>query len=330
MVRKYNDVKREARSNTNKPGKTLASGLHHRNLHHGRYDMTALCRRSPSLKPFIKNNVEGDETINFSDSKAVLSLNQALLAYYYNVDLWQIPEGYLCPPIPGRADYIHHLADLLAKANKGEIPRGKQVRVLDVGCGANCIYPIIGSQAYGWGFVGSDIDLVSVNCAKNIVQSNAPLKKHIKLVHQQNVGNIFRGVIKQEEYFDLTMCNPPFYESIKQAEANNQRKQNNLLKSQAKRVGRPYSEYSNQEKRRNFGGQNAELWCQGGELKFVTLMAEESVLYQKQVGWFTSLISNKENVPKIKAILKQVGSKEILVVNMAQGNKISRFIAWNF
>ena len=330
MVSNKNGVTRETRTNTNRTAKALVSKLHIRNLHQGRYDMSVLCQRTPSLLPFIRNNIKGEETINFNDPKAVLSLNQALLAYYYNVELWQIPEGYLCPPIPGRADYVHHLADLLARTNNGEVPRGKQVRVLDIGCGANCIYPIIGSQTYGWQFLGSDIDLVSVNCAKNIVQSNASLKKHIKLVRQENADNIFKNIIKPDEYFDLTMCNPPFYESMKQAQENNKRKQNNLLKSQAKRSGRAYHELSHQEKGRNFGGQNAELWCKGGELKFLTLMAEESVLFREQVKWFSSLISSKENVQKIKKILNQIGAREILVVNMAQGNKISRFIAWNF
>jgi len=330
MARKKVAVEINAKKNVNKAVKTSSSKLHVRNLHHGRYDMPALCLRVPSLKPFINKNVAGEETIDFNDPKAVLSLNQALLAFYYNVDLWQIPEGYLCPPIPGRADYVHHLADLLARANGGDVPRGKQIRVLDVGCGANCIYPIIGSQSYGWQFLGSDIDLVSINCAKNIVQSNVSLKKHIKLVHQKDIGNIFKGIIKSDEYFDLTMCNPPFYESLEQALENNQRKRNNLTNSQAKRSGRSYREQTYQQKGRNFGGQNAELWCQGGELRFMTLMAEESVLFKEQVTWFSSLVSKKENVQKMQKVLQQIGAKDVLVVNMAQGNKISRFIAWNF
>jgi len=326
MVRKINGIKHDAKVKTYK---VTASKLHSRNLHQGRYDLSALSQRTPALKPFITKNKE-IETINFNDPKAVVSLNQALLAYYYNIDLWQIPEGYLCPPIPGRADYVHYLADLLAGTNKGEVPRGKQVQVLDIGCGASCIYPIIGSQVYGWKFVATDVDLVSVNCAKSIVQSNAALKNHIKLVHQKSSDNIFSGVIKPNDYFDLTICNPPFYESMQQAQENNQRKQNNLMKNQLKRSGHSYHKSSRKEKERNFGGQNAELWCPGGELKFVTLMAEESVLFKDQVAWFSSLISKQENVQKVQEILKQNGAKEVLVVNMAQGNKMSRFIAWNF
>src|SRR3546814_1857048 len=35
-------------------------------------------------------------------------------------------------PVPGRADYVHLLADLLASHNEGTIPRGAAVKVLDI------------------------------------------------------------------------------------------------------------------------------------------------------------------------------------------------------
>jgi len=105
----------------------------------------------------------------------VRCLNQALLAQTYQIKHWMIPVGYLCPPIPGRADYIHYVADLLAGA--GKVPTGKQVGVLDIGTGANCIYPIIGSQSYGWKFLATDIDPVSVKTACLFVESNPCLSK---------------------------------------------------------------------------------------------------------------------------------------------------------
>jgi 23S rRNA (adenine1618-N6)-methyltransferase len=45
-----------------------------------------------------------------------------LLISYYDIQKWDIPH-YLCPPIPGRADYIHYIADLLAESNNGIIPK---------------------------------------------------------------------------------------------------------------------------------------------------------------------------------------------------------------
>ncbi|MCV5737882.1 RlmF-related methyltransferase, partial [Escherichia coli] len=82
---------------------------------------------------------------------------KALLTAYYDIDFWDIPEHYLCPPIPGRADYIHRVAELLDGEVKGKY-RHQNVRALDVGVGANCIYPIVGVTQYGWHYTGSDVD----------------------------------------------------------------------------------------------------------------------------------------------------------------------------
>jgi 23S rRNA (adenine1618-N6)-methyltransferase len=301
--------------------KTPPTGpLHPRNPHHGRYDFAALCESCPELKPFLRPNPAGDQTIDFSDSDAVLCLNQALLAHYYKVTHWMIPAGYLCPPIPGRADYIHYLADLLADSNEGQIPRGKGVRVLDVGTGANCIYPIIGSQSYGWKFVATEIDPVSVKTARLIVESDPCLGKLVKVVQQKERSSIFRGIIRKGERYALTMCNPPFHASLEEAQAGSQRKQKNLSKGRS--VAGPA--------KLNFGGQQAELWCPGGEVQFVSRMIEESVEFAEQVHWFTSLISKAGNLRPLKRVLKQVGAKQVEVVQMSQGQKVSRFIAWSF
>lgn len=299
----------------------LSGKLHPRNPHHGRYDFAALSNACPELSLYIKPNPKGDKTIDFSNEKAVLCLNKALLAHFYHIDNWQIPEGYLCPPIPGRADYIHYIADLLAE---GAVPTGKQVKVLDIGTGANCIYPIIGSQSYGWQFVGSDIDPVSIDVARTIVQSNKKLSGLIKLVQQKESEAIFKGIIKPKDRFALTMCNPPFHASMAEAQAGNQRKLKNLAK------GKPAKVQSNAKAKLNFGGQNAELWCPGGELNFIKRMIKESVGFADQVCWFTSLVSKGDNVQPLKLQLNKLGAKQVEVINMSQGQKVSRLIAWSF
>ncbi len=307
----------------------LSGKLHPRNLHHGRYDFSVLSKACPELSPFIKPNPKGDQTIDFSDEKAVLCLNKALLAHFYHVGNWEIPEGYLCPPIPGRADYIHYIADLLAACGyevEGKVPTGKQVKVLDVGIGANCIYPIIGSQSYGWQFVGSDIDPVSIDVAKVIVQSNSKLSGLVKLVQQEESDAIFKGIIKPKDRFDLTMCNPPFHSSMAEAQAGSQRKLKNLAKGKpAKNQG-----YVKSQAKLNFGGQNTELWCPGGEVAFIKKMAKESVNFASQVCWFTSLVSKGDNIQPLKLYLNKLGVKQVEVISMSQGQKVSRLIAWSF
>jgi len=302
------------------------SSLHVRNKHQGKYDFDLLCKTLPSLTEFVFTNQYGTLSIDFSDAKAVLALNQALLKQFYGVDFWQLPDGYLCPPIPGRADYIHGLADLLVD-EKGNIPTGKHVKVLDIGMGANCIYPIIGSQSYAWSFVGSDIDPVSVKMAGLIVKSNKNLNPFIKLRLQKDTKSIFKNIIKSNDKFTLTMCNPPFHASMEKAQAGSARKVNNLNKDKA---GQTIAKQSQQKVSLNFAGQENELCCAGGEIAFLKQMVSESVEFAKQVKWFSSLVSKSENVSPIKKLLTQLGAKQIKVIKMAQGNKQSRFVAWCF
>jgi len=286
--------------------------LHPNNPHKGKYNFKLLIKNLPELKVYLRKNPRGEDTIDFSDSKAVILLNKALLKTHYNIDNWDIPKGFLCPPIPGRADYIHYIAELI----KG---KKNNVRVLDIGTGANCIYPILGSQSYDWNFVASDIDPKSIDNAKKIVESNKNLRNKIVFKLQENRNNIFEGIIEKNDKFDLTMCNPPFHASLEDALKANKRKVNNLNK-----------ENKNVKKELNFGGQKAELWCSGGERLFLKKMAKESIKFSNEVTWFTSLVSNKDNIKPTKKLLEKLGAKDIRILEMSQGQKVSRVLAWSF
>ena len=292
--------------------------LHPRNKHRGQYDFEALVKTLPEFSNHVFINKYGTETIDFSNPEAVKTLNKALLAHYYGVNNWDIPAGYLCPPIPGRADYLHYLADILAETNNGIIPIGKNIKCLDVGVGANAIYPIIGHCSYGWSFVGSDIDPVSVKAANAILGFNEVLKDGIEIRLQTNKNHFFDGIIKPNEKFDLTMCNPPFYTSAADAAEQNLRKTNNLS---GKKQDIP---------KLNFGGNSNELWCEGGELKFIISMIRESVKFSENCKCFTSLVSKKEHLDRIYKELEKVKVSQFKTVEMAQGQKISRLVAWRF
>ncbi len=315
-------------SSTKQSQDSIKKTLHPRNKHNNNYDFAALIATCPELKEFVETNQYGNESINFSDPRAVKALNKALLAHFYDVPFWDIPEGYLCPPIPGRADYIHNIADLLAYSNGKVLPTGKSVRGLDIGVGANCVYPIIGHREYQWSFVGSDIDPQALKMASFIANNNPSLKKGIECRLQKNKDNIFKGVIKPQDEFTFTMCNPPFHASEAEATAGSERKQQNLAINKSKK-GHSF-DASKAKNTLNFGGQKAELWCEGGELAFIIKMAQESCEFSQQVQWFTTLVSKKENVEALYQELARLGIRTIRTVDMAQGQKISRFIAWTF
>jgi 23S rRNA (adenine1618-N6)-methyltransferase len=296
--------------------------LHPRNRHRGRYDFDALSVALPALKNFlIANPFDANElTIDFANSAAVMTLNAALLKAFYDVDTWSVPPGYLCPPIPGRADYVHHAADLLAADHDGMIPRGPDIRVLDIGVGANCIYPLIGHHEYGWRFVGSDVDAVAISAAQRIVDANTGLAAAIELRLQASPQKTFQGILRLDDRFDFVLCNPPFHASARAAEAGSARKWKNLGKG-----GNPDA-----NPKLNFGGQAAELWCEGGEIGFVCRMAAESTQWREQVSWFSALVSREESLPEIYSALKAAGARKVETIAMAQGQKKSRIVAWHF
>lgn len=297
---------------------TEKTTMHPKNPHRFRYDFDALKQVCPELKNFVSFNEHQLETIDFSNPEAVKALNRALLISNYDIQNWDIPAGYLCPPIPGRADYIHYIADLLAKNNNGIIPEGETVVGLDIGIGANCIYPIIGNSAYGWSFVGTDIDESALQNCKKIIGDNPKLIDAISLQSQIEPRFIFKNIILPEDKFAFTICNPPFHNSAEEAAKSALRKVNTL------------SNTKNEKAVLNFGGQNAELWCKGGELGFITQMIYESAKYPMQCFWFTTLVSKKDNLKSIYKILNKVGVVEIKTIEMAQGQKISRIVAWTF
>lgn len=306
------------------------ASMHIRNLHKEGYDFATLICTQPSLKKFVRINPNGRETIDFADADGVKTLNAALLKHYYGIDFWDIPKGYLCPPVPGRADYIHALEDLLVET----YPHYKktQVQALDIGTGANLIYPILGSQLYGWRFVGTDIDKQAAESATIIQSSNQSLKNKVSIRHQKNPNSIFEGVMDTRDYFTFCMCNPPFHSSSKAALQGSIRKNENLNRNQSERRSmRPQKPLNSRSKDSlNFAGQNSELWCEGGEVGFIKGMINESVVYQKQIYWFTSLVSKKDSLKPIYASLKKAKVTEYRTIAMGQGNKVSRFVAWRF
>ena len=301
---------------------TEKTNLHPRNQDRFGYNFEQLVQKSPELKEFVSINEHEIETIDFSNPDAVKALNKALLIDHYDIQDWDIPKNYLCPPIPGRADYIHYIADLLATSNNGIIPEGDIVQGLDVGVGANCIYPIIGNSAYGWSFVGTDIDENAIQNCKKIIASNPKLMDTISLQLQTEARFIFKNIITREDRFAFTICNPPFHSSQEEATKSSLRKVNNLQsKDAAERSTKPIL---------NFGGHNSELWCDGGELAFITQMAYESAKYPLQCLWFTTLVSKKDNLSSIYKTLNKISAAEIKTIDMAQGQKTSRIVAWTF
>ena len=216
--------------------------------------------------------------------------------------------------------HVQHNRAMLAAQLPAPVQWLSQVhgtRVLDVGAGANIIYPLIGHREYGWTFVGSELDAVALDSAAHTLGANPGLGEAILLRRQVDRNAIFRGVVQAGERFDLTLCNPPFHGSMREVRETAQAKWRKL----GREAERPL---------RNFGGQGPELWCEGGEAGFIRRMITESADLRDRVRWFTTLVSSAASLPAVHRALRQVEARDIRTVAMAQGQKQSRFVAWTF
>ena len=280
-------------------------GLHPKNRFNQGYDLDLLMQHNPKLKEFVITNKYDSVTIDFSNPIAVKELNKALLFSYDTISVWDFPNENLCPPIPGRLDYIHHLKDLLSDE--------REIKILDIGTGATCIYPLLGVAEYNWKFVATDIDLDSLDTAQDIIDDNN-FTDQIELRQQFNEAYILKDILEDDDSFSATMCNPPFYKSAEEAQGANKRKNINLGNSAV----------------RNFSGNNNELWYVGGEKAFLHNYLYESSLYKTSSEWFTSLVSKKENVESLEKSSKKLGAIEFKVIPLSQGNKVTRIGCWRF
>lgn len=285
--------------------------MHKHNKHSKDYNFKALIKDSPQLAEFVFESKYGKDTIDFANPKAIKSLNSALLKTHYGIQYWDFPDDNLCPPIPGRVEYIHVLNDLL---NASTLQN--DITVLDIGTGASCIYPLLGYSEYKWNFIASEVDTLAYNNAEQIVEKN-DLNSHIELRFQNDSQLILKGVLNPSEKITATLCNPPFYKNEAEANESTQRKLKGLGNS-------------TNDLKRNFSGKSNELWYPGGEKAFLHNYLYQSSLFKENCFWYTSLVSKKELVKSMQSSLKKLGATDVKTIPMALGNKISRVVVWTF
>lgn len=285
--------------------------MNKKNKHKTGYNLDKLIESYSPLKDYVFVNSHGKQTIDFTKTKAVKALNTGLLKAHYNINYWEFPESNLCPAIPGRVDYIHYLANLLKGSKIENTPK-----ILDIGTGATCIYPLLGAAEYNWKFVATDIDKKSISTAEKIVSKNN-LSDQIEIRIQNNKQQILKNIIKAEDFLAASICNPPFYKSEDEALEATQNKW--------KKLG-----IQNLESKRNFSGTANELWYTGGEKAFLHNYLYESSLFKTNCFWYTSLVSQKTLIKSMQKSLKKLGATDVKVIPMVQGQKTSRIVAWTF
>jgi len=250
--------------------------MHPNNRYTTPHDFTDLAKHVPALADFFVTTPDGRTSLDFTSPEAVRSLNKALLLRDYGLKHWDIPQGSLCPGVPGRL------------------------------------------KEYGWRMVGTDVDATSLKVATAIARFNPELKDGVIVRKQPDQGAIFRNVILPGEYFDFTMCNPPFFDSAAAVAAAAQLKWQKL------------GVETDNSPTLNFGGRANELWTEGGEPAFLRRMIRESREFSAQVGWFTTLVSKKGYLKIAGTEFGRYGITETKVIGIGRGGKLRRVVCWRF
>jgi len=272
-------------------------------------DFSILINIFQELKKYIKEKKEKDEinefTFDWSNNNLSLLMTKCILNYYFDIKYYSIPNNFLIPPVPSRLNYLNTINTLLTSYNAlNNNNKQNNVIGIDIGTGANLIYPLLGYSLYKWIFICSEINNDAYENAKTIITNNK-LEENIKLIKQKYKNLIFVGIINKEEKYFFTMCNPPYYDYEEEIK----------------------KEDKNRDCQYNFD----EIYYKNGEIGFFDEYFEESICYKKNVFLFTILIGKKTNV---QIILDKISNdKNIKFYDMKRiqtGNNMRYIIYWSF
>ncbi len=291
------------------------SGFHPKNQHRGNYPFEQLAETNPTLRKFLVPKSKGiGVTLDFSNTEAVRCLNQSILQHFYGIIDWRIPPGYLCPAVPGRIDYLHHLKDLITPLNS------QKVVMLDIGTGANGIYALLAASHFDWSGIAVDVNPGALKNVKSILSANPTIESNIELRLQTEGTQILSGVIEPQDRISVTICNPPFYDSETASNLAHQKRHQTHQKRSL----------PSDPLIRSMQGRSPELIYPGGEVEFVKKLIRESSGFRKQISWFTTLLSKASSLNLLESELTKANVSEIRIIPMKHGNKTTRILAWRY
>lgn len=277
-------------------------------------DFQYLVDAYPELAKYTrKKDEDGQVSLNFKDWDACNELVKAQFLHDFGIT-WTVPKPHLVPPIANRLNYLCFIHDIMSlwslKQNSDRL--SYEYKVLDIGCGANLVYPLLGAAYFGWSFVGCDVNTDALHIAahnRDLNEALAPLIMLRKIVRQPCQGNAEKepkgiiGACLLDDTFDACMCNPPFFSDMKEMGQN------------------PLTD---------FGGTSDEMVYPGGEECFVSEMIKDSERHKQSVSWFSTMVGKKKTLKLAKKILYSLDSNAIRTYELAQGSTHRWVIAWSF
>ena len=253
------------------------------------------------FKKFVFINKYGGYSINWKNPNALRELVKTLLNKYLNIIYYEIPENYLIPTLTSRYNYLNYINKVFKKK---KIDKGENKILVDIGTGANIIYPLLGYKIFNWKFIGSEINDEAINIGRKILKENN-LENDILIIKQNNNKKIFENIINFKNKYFCSICNPPFFD------INHEEKKDNLFTD---------NEY-------NYN----EVYCEGGEIFFIKEMIKESYLFRNNIFLFSTLIGRKNNMKKIYSVIQKLKDIKFLEKKtIQQGNNSRYIIIWSF
>ncbi|KAL1779806.1 methyltransferase 16 [Sigmodon hispidus] len=287
----------------------LSKSMHARNRYKDKPpDFAYLASKYPDFKQHIQINLNGRVSLNFKDPEAVRALTCTLLREDFGLSI-DIPLERLIPTVPLRLNYIHWVEDLIGHQDSD---RGTLRRGIDIGTGASCIYPLLGTTLNGWYFLATEVDDMCFNYAKKNVEQNN-LSDLIKVVKVPQKTLLMDALKEESEIiYDFCMCNPPFFANELEAQGVNSRNSRRPPPSSV-----------------NTGG-ITEIMAEGGELEFVKRIIHDSLQLKKRLRWYSCMLGKKCSLAPLKEELRIQGVPKVTFTEFCQGRTMRWALAWSF
>ncbi|XP_022451184.1 RNA N6-adenosine-methyltransferase METTL16 isoform X1 [Delphinapterus leucas] len=287
----------------------LSKSMHARNRYKDKPpDFAYLASKYPDFQQHVQINLNGRVSLNFKDPEAVRALTCTLLREDFGLSI-DIPLERLIPTVPLRLNYIHWVEDLIGHqdSDKSTLRRG-----IDIGTGASCIYPLLGTTLNGWYFLATEVDDMCFNYAKKNVEQNN-LSDLIKVVKVPQKTLLMDALKEESEIiYDFCMCNPPFFANQLEAKGVNSRNPRRPPPSSV-----------------NTGG-ITEIMAEGGELEFVKRIIHDSLQLQKRLRWYSCMLGKKCSLAPLKEELRIQGVPKVTYTEFCQGRTMRWALAWSF
>ncbi|KAK4445974.1 hypothetical protein QBC34DRAFT_450998 [Podospora aff. communis PSN243] len=248
-----------------------------------------------------------DGKLDFNDPLAMMQLTKTLLKVDFGLKI-ELPDDRLCPPVPNRHNYILWLKRLLDTSSYE--PSGRKICGVDIGTGASCIYPLLGTAQRPWRFVATDIDPKSLDYARRNVRLNG-LEDRIQVLERERASPLIPLSDLPVESVDFVMMNPPFYSS-----------EDEMLSSAQRKERPPHSACT---------GAPVEMVCEGGEVAYIGRMMDESLVLRDRVQWYTAMVGKASSIETLVERLRKNNIDNFAVTEFVQGNKTRRWaLGWSF